>query len=142
MNHGCTETQRKELDGFSPQALCASVSLWFFFLGLAVQSQKRLADTGDPRNVVGTVFLLLVAALFIWPFAIPAIVDGVKSSNANEQLNADYQQKTIGEQVILPQTKFTGLVFAPVSTYRDTFSIVLIDKDSRDVIKFNVTVHQ
>jgi hypothetical protein len=36
------------------------------FVGLAVRSQRRFAETGDARNTVGTIVLLLVAILFIW----------------------------------------------------------------------------
>lgn len=110
-------------------------------IDLTLASNQEVAKTVE-TSTVGRATGYGVAALFIWPFAIPAIVDGVKSSNANEQLTTDFQQKTIREQVILPQTRFTGLVFAPIASYKVPFAITLIDRDTREAIQFNVTPTQ
>jgi hypothetical protein len=110
-------------------------------IDLTLASNEDVAKTVE-TSTVGRATGYGVAALFIWPFAIPAIVDGVKSSNANEQLTADFQQKAIREQIVLPHTRFTGLVFAPIATYKVPFAITLIDKDTREAIQFNVAPTQ
>ena len=63
------ETSRQDSEGSRRPTRATSLVSGLgalFFLGLAVRSQKRLADTGDARYGVGTVFLLLATALFIW----------------------------------------------------------------------------
>lgn len=79
-----------------------------------------------------------VGALFIWPLAIPAIVDGVKSSNANEQLDRDFSSKSSFEQTITPHGRLNGLIFVPIELYRESFTITLIDKETKEAIPFTL----
>ncbi len=107
-------------------------------IDLNLATDQDVANTVE-TSTVGRSTGYGVAAVFAWPFAIPAIVDGVKSHNANNSLISDYRQKTINQQVILPHTKFTGIVFCPMASYKEAFSIKLIDRDTREAIKFNVS---
>lgn len=77
-----------------------------------------------------------VGALFLWPLAIPAIVDGIKSSNANEALDSDFAGKTSCEQTIPPQGRLNGLIFVPVESYQESFTVMLINKDTQETISF------
>ncbi|HEY5260201.1 MAG TPA: hypothetical protein VIJ46_06085, partial [Rhabdochlamydiaceae bacterium] len=43
-----------------------------------------------------------VAALLIWPLIIPAIVDGVGSSEANKHLDNDFAAKEAKDQILYP----------------------------------------
>lgn len=106
-------------------------------IDLTLASTNEVAKLVE-TSTVGRATGYGVAAVFIFPFVIPAIVDGVKSSKANKQLNLDFAQKSINEHLILPGEKFTGLVFAPIASYQDSFSISLSDRDTRDVVKFDV----
>lgn len=107
-------------------------------IDLSLASNEMVANTVQSSTVGRSTGYGAAAALVAWPFAIPAIVDGVKSSNANSELDLDYKQKSIHQQVILPQTTYTGIVFAFKRNYNPNFSITLVDKDTRDVIKFDV----
>jgi len=39
-------------------------------------------------------------ALLLWPLAIPAVVDGIKSARANQALDADFDAKCAQDQII------------------------------------------
>lgn len=79
-----------------------------------------------------------VGALFMWPLAIPAIVDGVKSSNANANLNRDFSDKTSYEQIITPYGHLNGLIFIPIELYREAFTVTLVDKETKEAIPFTL----
>jgi len=83
-----------------------------------------------------------VGALFFWPLAIPAIVDGVKSSNANEQLDNDFVSKATGDQSIAPFSRVNGLIFVPVESFQEFFTITVVDKETREEIIFKMNVHR
>jgi hypothetical protein len=66
-----------------------------------------LADVSEVAGKVhtstaGRVVGWSVGALFLLPLAIPAIYDGLKSSEANDLLDADYEAKTLREHTIQP----------------------------------------
>lgn len=73
-----------------------------------------------------------VGALFLWPLIIPAIVDGVKSSEANRMLDQDFAQKTARDQVIYPHSGMNSILFIPVADYRDSFNITLLDQNTQE----------
>lgn len=69
-------------------------------------------------------------ALIFWPLAIPAIVDGVKSAQANESLDNDFASKTARDQIIYPHSYFNKLLFVPSNEYQSRFHITLIEEES------------
>ncbi len=71
-----------------------------------------------------------VAGLLIWPFLIPAVVDGVGSSEANRDLDVDFGQKELVDQTINPFTTVNGLIFVPISECSPNFSIKLVNAQS------------
>ncbi len=81
-----------------------------------------------------------VGALFLWPLAIPAIVDGVKSAKANEALDNDFSAKVARDQIIFRHSHFNKLLFVPVNEYQPTFTITLVDQETNQPKKLNVTV--
>ena len=52
-----------------------------------------------------------VAGVFIWPLLIPAVVDGVGSSQANQRMQDDYMYKEIKDERISPNGLLNGVVF-------------------------------
>ena len=72
-----------------------------------------------------------VAGLFIWPLLIPAVVDGVGSSNANAKLDRDFDAKTAQQLVVQPYATHNGVIFIPTSEYNDAFRVILLDKEDR-----------
>lgn len=81
------------------------------------------------------------AALIVWPLAIPAVVDGVKSANANESLDNDFSSKTARDQTIAPHSYFNKLIFVPVNEYQPTFTVKLIDQDTNKTKKLDIVVN-
>lgn len=81
-----------------------------------------------------------VAAVFLWPLAIPAIIDGVKSSNANEALDNDFSAKAAHDQIISHHSHFNKILFVPVNEYQPTFTITLVEQNSNVLKTLNITV--
>lgn len=76
-----------------------------------------------------------------WPLVIPAIIDGIKSSEANEQLDNDFASKTARDQVILPHSYLNKIMFVPIEEYQPVFTITMIDQESNQLV-FNVAIHR
>jgi len=74
-----------------------------------------------------------------WPLIIPSVVDGIKSSEANKQLDNDFAAKTARDQIILPYSSLNKIIFVPVSEYDSSFVITIVDQESNQPIVLNVT---
>ena len=89
----------------------------------------------DPEEVAEQVHTSTVAraagygaaALIFWPFAIPAVVDGVKSAQANDALDDDFCTKSAKDQIIAPHSHVNMLMFVPMQCYNSTFHVTLVD---------------
>jgi len=69
-------------------------------------------------------------------FAIPAIIDGVKSSNANKALDSDYFAKAAKRQILPPNTKLNGVLFIPLERYTNSFKITLTEEGNHKSQQF------
>jgi hypothetical protein len=78
------------------------------------------------------------AALFLWPFAIPAVVDSVRSARANESLDGDFVSKAAKDQVIEAHAHINMLMFVPQKSFQKTFNITLIDLKTHEPRDFRV----
>jgi len=72
-----------------------------------------------------------VGALFLWPLAIPAVVDGIKSHEANNALDTDFLSKAARNQVIEPHSYFNKLLFVPNNEYQPSFTLTLLDQNAQ-----------
>jgi hypothetical protein len=90
-------------------------------------------------STVGRAATYGVAGLFVWPLLIPAVVDGVGSAQANEQLDRDYNAKVMDQMVIQPYGNHNGLIFVPVSEFQDSFEVILVDRETKEKISYRVT---
>ncbi len=89
--------------------------------------------TVDPRevaqsvhtNTAGRATAYGIAALFAWPFAIPAVVDGVGSAQANDKLDEDFARKALDDQELKPFEIVNGLIFVPKQADLSDFQIAL-----------------
>lgn len=95
-------------------------------LSLETVDSYVVADTVQ-TNTVGRVVGYGAAALIMWPFVIPAIVDGVGSAKANERLAMDFLGKSLQDQVIEPNESINGLVFVPIELFKSSFKVTLSD---------------
>lgn len=79
-----------------------------------------------------------VAGLFIWPFLIPAVVDGVGSAQANQKMESDYTYKEIKDDRIARNGLLTGIVF--LDKMKDGEELVVrlrnLDADSVKLFSF------
>ena len=75
-----------------------------------------------------------VGALFLFPLAIPAIVDGVGSAQANKQLDSDFDSKMLGDTMIHPGEMLNGLIFVPTESFKPDFEIRLTSTDGSEPI--------
>lgn len=89
-------------------------------------------------STVGRVVGYSVGSLFLWPLVIPAIVDGIKSSNANQALDQDYIAKAAKDQIIFPHSRLNTLLFVPVHSYQDSFTLILMDQNTNEPKAFQV----
>jgi hypothetical protein len=105
------------------------LSLDHFSLPLVgVQEVARFVHTSTAKRVITYGIL----GLFIWPFLIPAVVDGIGSEKANERLDADFISKALRSQIIPPHGSVSGLLFVPYDDFYEDFSLTLVDRESRE----------
>ncbi|MDP1609274.1 MAG: hypothetical protein Q8L98_08195 [Chlamydiales bacterium] len=89
-------------------------------------------------STVGRVAGYSIGSLFLWPLAIPAIVDGIKSSDANKALDYDFAAKTARNQIIFSHSRFNSLIFVPIHAYQNFYTLTLVDQDSGQPKIFNI----
>lgn len=75
-----------------------------------------------------------VPGLFIWPFLIPAVYDGIKSSEANDALDFDYREKAVKEQLIQPRSTYNAVVFIPKDQANQPIEMFLVDQKTREKV--------
>jgi hypothetical protein len=80
-----------------------------------------------------------IPALIIWPLWIPAVVEGIRSANANMKLDRDYARKTLRDQIVMPSQKIDGIVFVPVDQFDEKFTCVVTDIITREHHTLNAT---
>ena len=77
--------------------------------------------------------------LVVWPllfFAIPAVVDGMGSSGANQRIQDDYAYKEIEDGRVLPNGLLTGIVYVPRMKDGEGISFRLTDVESGEILRF------
>lgn len=73
-----------------------------------------------------------VGAVFLFPLIIPAVVDGIGSYQANQELDADFDQKAISNKIINPHSSINGLIFAPVEGFNPIFNFSVFDNETNE----------
>lgn len=74
--------------------------------------------------------------------AIPAVVDGVKSANANESLDNDFSTKSARDQTLYPHSHANMVLFVPMNSYQSTFTVTLMDLASNKPKTIQVTARE
>ena len=106
-------------------------------LSVPVCSPEEVAEKCH-TSTAGRATAYGVGALFLWPLAVPAIVDGVKSYQANEQLDQDFGDKFLDERVIEPNSTHNGIVFISNAEYQESFTVKLLDRETKQDIVYQV----
>jgi hypothetical protein len=83
-------------------------------------------------STAGRVCAWGIPGLFLWPLLIPAVVDGIGSSEANQQLDVDFAGKSVKGQIIHQNSNLDGVIFVPKRSFKDPFTLTLIGKRTGD----------
>lgn len=75
-----------------------------------------------------------VGSLFLPILIIPAVVDGVGSSNANRKLDSDFSRKALDNQIIAPYSMANGLIFVPMEAYNPNINLTLFNIETNDAL--------
>ena len=100
-----------------------------------VQEVAEKVHTATPVRVIGYV----AAGIIFWPMFIPAVVDGVLSSEANRKLDKDFDTKSLEQAVIQPYATINGIIFLSLSESQEPFEVILVDGETNDKISYRVT---
>ena len=106
-----------------------------------IYSAKEVAEKVQYSTTgrAATYGTLAAAGLVIWPllfFAIPAVVDGVGSSGANQRIRDDYAYKEIEDGRVLPNGLLTGVVYVPRMKDGEGINFRLTDVESGEILRF------
>lgn len=88
----------------------------------------RTVHTSTAGRVTGYTIGGVILFPLTSPLFIPAIVDGIKSSNANASLDADFSEKAKNQFEIRPKSFSSTLIFVPKAHYAPIFELSLVDK--------------
>ena len=100
-------------------------------VSLPTARSEEVADKVH-TSTVGRAVGYGAASLIIWPFLIPAIVDGIKSAEANQSLDTDFSAKAAKDQVLYPHSHMNTVIFVPRDAYQSKFNITLIEEKTRE----------
>jgi hypothetical protein len=98
-------------------------------ISLSTARPEEVADTVH-TSTVARATLYGAGALILWPLAIPAVIDGVKSAQANEALDADFDAKVAKDQVITKHSNLNKVLFVPRNEVDGSFTITLLDAET------------
>lgn len=82
-----------------------------------------------------------VGGLILWPLFIPAVIDGFKSAQANEELDRDFSAKVARDEVVGPHSHINRLLFVPKKGYKSAFTVTLLDRTHNATKTIDVTVN-
>ena len=108
-------------------------------VGLAHANASEVANRVH-TSTVGRAVGYGVGGLILWPLFIPAVVDGIKSSEANESLDRDFLDKAASDQIISAHSHFNKLIFVPTHECPSTFSLTLIDAATSQAEPFVISL--
>jgi len=107
-------------------------------ISLPVISAKEICKT-TYRETAARITSYAIPGFFLWPFWIPAIIDGQKSSKANEQIDQDVSVKVLAtndNKSIKPNNHINKIAFIPKGYNTKEFAIKLVDKNLKTASKF------
>lgn len=81
-------------------------------------------------STLGRIVGYTVGAVFIPALIIPAVVDGIRSYQANQQLTQDFSQKASDHFTIPPGTFKVTLLFVPKEKFLPSFDLTLIEEET------------
>lgn len=107
-------------------------------IDLPFARQEEVADKVHTSTIGRILGYGIPGVIILWPLLIPAVVDGIKSSEANDALDCDFSAKIARDQTINPHSLFNKIIFVPASDFQQSFNVTLIDQESNKPKMFNV----
>lgn len=92
-------------------------------------------------NTTGRLIGWAIGSLFIWPLIVVFILEAIESPKANEQLNADFLQKSLSNQIIAPFSSINGLIFVSTKQFNPLFSFTVTDVKTHESFTLS-TIHR
>jgi hypothetical protein len=71
-------------------------------------------------------------------FFIPAVVDGVKSSQANSSLDKDFLAKGAKDMTIPPHSQLNTILFIAKENYQECFTVTLVDEETGELTSLTI----
>ncbi len=96
-------------------------------VSLPCSNADEVAETVH-TSTAGRVLAYSAGGLLFAPLFIPAIVDGIGSSNANMKLDHDFAKKAKGDFTIEPYSFNKTIVFIPHEDFESKFDLTLIEQ--------------
>ena len=109
-------------------------------LNLSVVSVEEVIARARTSTVGRSAGYGAAALLVSNVFVIPAIVDGIKSSNANGALEADYHHKAAKKQTVQPNSTLNKLIFVPKNSCPSSFKVRLAETGTNRIYEQDVTI--
>lgn len=73
----------------------------------------------------------------LWPLLVPAVIDGISSSETNKKMASDYEYKEIKDGRIFPGTVLNGCVFIDTIKSGEEFNIRIQDIEDNEILLFS-----
>lgn len=117
---------------------------FYFFalnrLSLPYVQPEEVAKTVHTSTIGRVLGYGIPGIVIAWPLIIPAVVDGIKSSEANDLLDKDFYSKSVKEeQIVPPHSCLNKIIFFDVNDYQSNFTLRLIETESKKEELFNLS---
>ncbi|MCH9628089.1 MAG: hypothetical protein S4CHLAM2_17410 [Chlamydiales bacterium] len=99
---------------------------------------SRTAHTSTAGRIAGYGAATLLASPL---FAVPAVVDGYRSCEANDQIDLDFLVKAARDCTIGPRSQANMILFVPIREYKENFTVTLIDTSTHDRVNIGASTH-
>lgn len=79
-----------------------------------------------------------IASFLFWPFMIPSTIDSLRTYKAHKDMKKDFTAKGIKEkeEVILPYSTISRILFIKEKDFQEDFTVSLIDKKSEELTNY------
>jgi hypothetical protein len=78
-----------------------------------------------------------VAGFFFWPLIIPGTIDSIHTFQTHSNLKRDFAVKSLKRETVPPYATIHRILFVPLKSYQDDFSLVLRNTSNDIPIQFN-----
>ncbi len=92
------------------------------------------------KNISKRVLGWGIPSLFIPILLVPALITTTLSHRDNKKVLKKCKDKALSDRIIAPNDAFSGVVFVPISDYKDSFNLVLTDQKTQERIICGVKI--